>query len=256
MKKLILVVLDGLNNTAALEKMGFMKHLEELNIAKREIVTASLPTLSRPLYETILTGKEPYEHGILHNDIVRKSKEISIFHKADKAGLTTAAAAYYWISELYMNVPFNPKKDRIQLKKAAPIHYGIYYSEDQYPDSHLFQDAQFLVDEFQPDFLLIHPMNIDYYGHLYGSHSEEYGLSARKADVILSGYSPNWLKEGYDIVVTADHGMNTDKSHGGGLDDERKVPLWYLKSDMKKEFPILPTKQTDVFSLTCKQLGL
>ncbi len=256
MKKQILIILDGLNNTTAQEKMGFMKHLEEFDIAKKEAVTASLPTLSRPLYETILTGKEPYEHGILHNNIVRKSNEESIFHKADAAGLTTAAAAYYWISELYIHSPFDWKKDRFQLEKKGSIHYGIYYSDDEYPDSHLFQDAKFLMDRFKPDFLLIHTMNIDLNGHLYGSDSNEYSFSARKADTILSEYIPDWLKEGYDIIVTSDHGMNTDKYHGSCLEDERKVPFWYLRSDIKGEFPAIPAKQTEIFDLICKQLKL
>ncbi|WP_298838512.1 histidinol-phosphatase HisJ family protein [Clostridium sp.] len=33
---------------------------------------------------------------------------------------------------------------------------------------------------------------------------------------------------GYQIIVTEDHGMNSDCNHGGIEDDERHVPLWTI----------------------------
>jgi phosphoglycerol transferase MdoB-like AlkP superfamily enzyme len=39
---------------------------------------------------------------------------------------------------------------------------------------------------------------------------------------------PLWLDLDYEIVVTADHGMNGDGHHGGTADIERDVPFYYL----------------------------
>ena len=226
MHKVILVILDGLNARTAFENMGFLQHMVEMGVSSRYTVEAQLPTLSRPLYEVLLTGVPVYEHGTANNEIRRMSKEQSIFHLSAENGLVTAAAAYGWISELYNKSPFLPKEDRFQLNVPRPIQHGIFYYEDMYPDSHLFNDAEFLRMSFNPDFLLIHSMNIDYAGHVNGGLSPEYVYSVIKADGILSCYIKQWLSLGWSVIVTADHGMNSIKLHNGVSDDERLTPLY------------------------------
>ena len=89
--------------------------------------------------------------------------------------MKTAAAAYYWMSELYYRAPFCPECDRYLAGNGdSLIDYGIFYYEDIYPDSHLYMDAEFLRKTYHPDFLLIHPMNIDDSGHRFGGDSPEY----------------------------------------------------------------------------------
>ena len=82
-----------------------------------------LPSLSRPLYECILTGVPPIQSGIVHNQVARLSNQRSIFHYATDAGLSTAAAAYHWVSELYNRTPFDPPLFFIWMK---PLHTCIY----------------------------------------------------------------------------------------------------------------------------------
>ena len=53
-------------------------------------------------------------------------------------------------------------------------------------------------------------------------------LAARTRDelrLLLADLLPQWLAEGYQVVITSDHGMNADLSHGGTLAEERAVPL-------------------------------
>ena len=142
-KKLILILIDGLNYRVSKE-MGYMKALEEEGVASYYKVIAGLPTLSRPLYETILTGVNSIEHGIGGNQINRLSKEDHIFLLAKKSGLITGAAAYYWISELYNTTPFNKNKDSYTEGIKKNIQYGRFYSKDSYPDNHLFVDAEWI----------------------------------------------------------------------------------------------------------------
>ncbi|MGJ7385103.1 alkaline phosphatase family protein, partial [Morganella morganii] len=97
----ILVVLDGLNYRTAHDCMGFMQGLAESGNATLYSLSCELPSLSRPLYECILTGVRPVDSGVVHNQVVRLSHNDSIFSLAQKAGKTTAAAAYHWVSELY-----------------------------------------------------------------------------------------------------------------------------------------------------------
>lgn len=78
---------------------------------------------------------------------------------------------------------------------------------------------------YHPDFLLIHPMNIDDVGHRHGLSSPLYRNAARNADGLLARYLADWLAAGYQVMITADHGMNDDHSHGGVLPEERQIPL-------------------------------
>ncbi|CAH2214575.1 alkaline phosphatase family protein [Tepidibacter aestuarii] len=255
MQKVILVILDGLNYNTGISRMGFMHHLVEMKKAQLYKVIAALPSMSRPLYETILTGTNPIEHGITNNNINRRSKEESIFSIARKSGLKTGAAAYHWVSELYNKSPFNYIEDRIQNDSAQNIQNGMFYYDDNYPDSHLFLDAEYIRKAYDPDFLLIHPMGIDEIGHQYSSESKEYRKKAIEVDTILSNHIPTWIEEGYNIIVTADHGMNKDHGHGGIEDDERLVPMWtigesFIDTDCKE------VNQLIIAPTICKILGI
>lgn len=166
--KLIVVVLDGLRYEAAREYMGYMEHLVEQGKISCHRVKSELPSLSRPLYEVLLTGTSVTKNGITANHIVRPSHEESVFHLAVAANLRTAAVAYHWVSELYNSAPFDPLADRHQHNVMKPIQHGSFYFEDHYPDSHVFADAVYLRSAYDPHFLYIHSMNIDDAGHRYG----------------------------------------------------------------------------------------
>ena len=47
-------------------------------------LSCELPSLSRPLYECILTGVRPVDSGVVHNQVVRLSHNDSIFSLAQK----------------------------------------------------------------------------------------------------------------------------------------------------------------------------
>ncbi|KTC36137.1 nucleotide pyrophosphatase, partial [Pseudomonas sp. ABAC21] len=181
----ILVVLDGLNFEVARHAMGHLQAYVGAGRAALYTVECELPALSRPLYECILTGVPPIQSGIVHNQVARLSNQRSIFHYATDAGLSTAAAAYHWISELYNRTPFLAARDRHTDDETLAIQHGHFYWNDHYPDSHLFADAESLRLKHTPDFLLIHPMNIDDAGHKHGLDTAQYRNSARSADIIL-----------------------------------------------------------------------
>ncbi len=255
MHKVILVVLDGLSYQVAEHAMGHLQAYCAAGRAALYRLQCELPALSRPLYECILTGVQPIDSGIVHNDVVRLSAERSIFHYARGAGLSTAAAAYHWISELYNRAPFQPARDRHSDTPELPIQRGHFYYADHYPDSHLFADAESLRLRYEPDFLLVHPMNIDDAGHRHGLDSAEYRNAARRADILLAEYLQRWLDDGYQVLVTADHGMNRDRSHNGLLAEEREVPLFVLGSAFSLCGNAKPL-QTDLCGTVCELLGV
>jgi predicted AlkP superfamily pyrophosphatase or phosphodiesterase len=114
--------------------------------------------MSRPMYETIHTGMPSNEHGIVANSVVRLSNQQNVFRSLKDAGKVTAAAAYYWYSELYNRAPYDRIDDKETDDPSLNIQHGRFYTEDVYPDVELFASAAHLVRKFSPDYLLLHPM--------------------------------------------------------------------------------------------------
>ncbi|MGL4903078.1 MAG: alkaline phosphatase family protein [Cetobacterium sp.] len=253
MRKLILVLIDGMGDHVS-HKMGYLKALESANMGEKFTLLSELPSLSRPLYETILTGKTPIESGIINNQINRMSKEESIFSLAKKSNLKTAAVAYHWVHELY-NGFFNIEEDIEVEDLEKNINYGRFYWEDSYPDSHLFSLTNKLIKDKNPDFLLLHTMNIDDAGHKYGGLSKKYENRVHKLNYYFSHYIPMWQEAGYEIVITSDHGMDEKGNHGGDSKLEREVPLWIL-GDISKDYKERKIYQKDIKGICCEILGI
>ncbi|MGL5595510.1 MAG: alkaline phosphatase family protein [Cetobacterium sp.] len=253
MRKLILVLIDGMGDHVS-HKMRYLKALESANMGEKFTLLSELPSLSRPLYETILTGKTPIESGIINNQISRMSKEESVFSLAKKANLKTAAVAYHWVHELY-NGSFNMEEDIEVEDLEKNINYGRFYWEDSYPDSHLFSLTNKLIKDKNPDFLLLHTMNIDDAGHRYGGLSKKYENRVHKLNYYFSHYVPMWQEAGYEIVITSDHGMDEKGNHGGDSKLEREVPLWIL-GDISKDYKEKKIDQKDIKKICCDILGV
>ena len=251
----ILVLVDGLAWQVGHDVMGYMQACRAAGLATLYRVESDLPSLSRPLYECVLTGATPVQSGIVHNHVQRLSNQQSIFHLARAAGLRTAAAAYHWVSELYNRAPYDAVRDRFTDDASLPIQHGIFYHQDSYPDEHLFVDAQVLRVRHKPDFLLIHPMGVDDAGHRSGLDSKDYRTSARRMDALLSRWMPIWLAEGCHVLVTSDHGMGCDGMHGGVLPQEREVPLWVLGQRFSHK-PDVQVRQTELCGTMAELLGV
>jgi predicted AlkP superfamily pyrophosphatase or phosphodiesterase len=231
MGKVILVLSDGLRYDTAVESMGYLGHLVEYKLASLYQVQGELPSLSRPMYETILTGLPVCKHGITSNSTVRRSERASIFEEARNAGLVTAASAYYWFSELYNCSPYDRVDDKETDDPNLAIQHGRFYTEDDTPDLEVFASAASLVKKFSPSFVLVHPMGMDFVGECYGANSKEYRNQAIRQDGILARVVPVWQALGYTILVTSDHGMNNDGAHGGTAPEVRELPLFLLSAE-------------------------
>lgn len=229
MNKVILVLSDALRYDVAKANMGFLGHLVETKQASLYKIVGELPSMSRPMYETIHTGLPSSAHGIVANSIARRSQKPNVFQSLREAGKVTAAAAYCWFSELYNRAPFDPINDREVDDASLNIQHGRFYTEDDYPDIELFYTAAYLVRRHSPDYLLLHPMGMDYRGETYGSDSREYRNHAVYQDAKLAPLLMEWRERGYTIFVTGDHGVNADGAHGGAEPGQREVPFYAIQ---------------------------
>ncbi len=255
--KVIFVLSDGLRYDTAIEGMGFLMHLVEQKKASLYKVIGELPTLSRPMYETIHTGVPVIEHGIVSNSISRPSRMPNIFQLTVDAGKTTAAVAYYWFSELYHRAPYDKLEDREVDNPSLIIQHGRFYTQDDYPDVECFSTAGMLVRKFSPDYLLVHPSGMDWTGETYGSDTPEYRKMATRQDSLLANLIPEWLDGGYTVLVGSDHGINTSRSHGGTTPDVREVPLFIIHSQQIGDGVIpTPASMLQIAPTICTLLGI
>lgn len=252
--RVILVVLDGLRAAEARRCLGFMQALVAARSGVHVEMDAELPCLSRPLYATLLTGRTPVQNGITSNAIVREVGLPNVFASCRAAGLRTAAAAYHWFSELYNQAPFRPVH-RVTSDDALPIQRGLFYWRDEYPDDHLFADAECLRLAHDPHFLLVHSMGVDTAGHVHGGDSRQYQAAARHADDLLARYLPGWLEAGCTVVVTSDHGMGLNGMHGGPEEAERRVPLFAVGPGIAPG-AMAGLSQTGIAAALCGLLGV
>ena len=255
--KVILVLSDALRYDTAVAGMGYLGHLVEVKLASLYKVIGELPSMSRPMYETVHTGLPVTAHGVVSNYVIRRSNQPNIFQLTVEAGRTTAAAAYYRFSELYNRAPYDQIDDREVDDASLSIQHGRFYTQDDYPDIELFATAGMLVRKFNPDYLLLHPMGMDYVGETYGADSSEYRNRAINQDMWMATIIAEWIKIGYNILVTGDHGIDADKLHGGTRPEVREVPLYLIRpgtagqgdtSEVISQLQIAPTM--------CKLLGL
>lgn len=226
--KVILVLADGLGYDTAIRELGYMEGAVARGTARRWKMRCALPSMSRPLYETIHTGLVPHEHGVTSNKVVRLTNHANVFSIARAAGRRTAAAAYSWFSELYNETPYDPVMHKELDDDNRAIQHGRFYTQDEYPDVELFRQADMLVQRFQPDYLLLHPMGCDYKGHVHGGESRQYRLAAAGIDDLMAVHAPAWIEAGYQILLTADHGMDDIGYHGGTRDVVMHVPFYHF----------------------------
>lgn len=245
--RIVVVVADGLRADVAAQAMGYLGALLEAGRASRTELKSGLPSLSRPLYATLITGQWPVDHGIVTNQQVLACGE-TLFDDAHAAGQRSVVVAYHWFCELLTGEPFDPLAQRRHLPAGRGIVEACWYFEDDYPDSHTLADAEALRLAHAPELLFIHPMGPDDRGHRFGGESDEYRMSARRLDMALARTIPRWHADGYDVLLTSDHGMGRDRMHGGCDDAERIVPFVWMPAAGPAQARMLalplPTQQT------------
>ena len=261
MGKVIFVLIDALGFEVATKHCGFLEHMAEAGQAAKYRLIGQLPSLSRPMYETLLTGLPVWQHGITANEVCRKSRVENLFSMTRKAGLVNACAGYAWLLELYGDrpLPFLLNRDRFCLEGSGDIMHGIFYNSDDYPDSHLYSDGDFLRRQYKPDFLMIHPMGVDDKGHHFGAQSREYAMQAAHSCVQIAMRWEEWQRDGYQLVVTGDHGMDFLGLHEGNEPIQRETPLYIISDkikcgDFSNGGPVFST--LDICPLLCKLLGI
>ena len=105
--------------------------------------------------------------------------------------------------------------------------------------------------------MLYHTMAVDEWGHMKGADSAEYANAVAAVGHLIAARMPEWLQTGYQVVVTADHGMNNLGIHVGTEHAQREVALYIFSDKVENgRFEENYISQLNVAPLVCKLMGV
>lgn len=212
-----LILVDGLR-ADTLERMPYTRSLADQGSVG--LFTVPAPTFSRPAYTRIITGACSSINGISSNNQEKKLFAPTLFGLAQGEGLKTGLSAYRWYYDLLFGPPYRTgEEDENRLiRERAPLQYGYFYDDfnGNYDDAEIFARGIETMTLDNPNFLLVHTMEVDEMGHRHGGVSPEYLEAALLNDRCIEEFvrqipSP----EESVIIITGDHGHIDSGGHGG-----------------------------------------
>lgn len=236
-KKLLLIILDGVPHDNWRRYFGALEGWVEQGEARSWRMRAVLPSMSACCYASIHTGVPPQQHGILSNGMVTRLQAPDIFAQARGAGRVTGAVTHSWWSEMFNRAPFDMVRDiEYDDPDSDSINHGRFHTMTAYGhanqmtpcDADLFATLTMLTRRFDLDYGLLHTCTLDSMGHRFGHDCREMDHACAGIDAMLAAFLPQWRADGYEVIVTADHGQSMRGHHGGTGADQRDVVLYYF----------------------------
>jgi predicted AlkP superfamily pyrophosphatase or phosphodiesterase len=74
-------------------------------------------------------------------------------------------------------------------------------------------------------------------------------------DSMLAAFLPRWLRNGYEVIVTADHGQTDRGHHGGHEEHQQDFALYYFGSGKGPKDDVL-LGQTQLAPSILRRLGV
>ena len=235
--QIIVISFDGLGTSdwPIIEKLpGFSRFLQKAAYCKQ--VETVYPSLTYPAHATIATGKYPAHHGIIHNTLLQPDRMDSpdwywkrryiqgktIYEAAKEKGMKTAAFLWpvtagakidYHIPEIFANRCFDNQilvslrngSIRFQMEVFARYRHLMKGIQQPYLDNFIHEAVKYTLKKYEPDFTLIHYVDLDSMRHHYGHTSPKALMALKRHDDRLTELMK--LMEGKDVtwVILGDH---------------------------------------------------
>ncbi|MEC9343937.1 MAG: alkaline phosphatase family protein [Pseudomonadota bacterium] len=234
--RLLLIVLDGVPWRNFRRLFGNLEGWVLNGDAQVWKIRASVPSVSAPCYASIHTGTPPQVHGIFSNEVRFRVELPDIFSEVAKAGGKSGAVTHSYWSEFFNRHPFDFVRDIEYDAPEGPIHHGRFHTMTGYGhdnqmtpcDADLFATLTMLTERHGIDYGILHTCTLDSMGHRFGHDNATMDHACAAMDAMLAAFLPRWLSNGYEVIVTADHGQ-TDRGHHGGHEDmQQDSALYYF----------------------------
>ncbi|MBX3578799.1 MAG: alkaline phosphatase family protein [Rhizobiaceae bacterium] len=234
--KLLLIILDGVPYRNWRRLFGNLEGWVDSGHARVWTMRSVLPSTSACCYASIHTGVSPQQHGILSNEVRFRVDVPDIFSEVSRAGGITGAVTHSYWSEFFNRYPFDLVGDIEYDEPGGPITHGRFHTMTGYnhrnqmtpSDVDLFATLTMLTKRFHIDYGILHTCTLDSMGHRYGHDCVEMDHACYAADGMLAAFLPGWLKDGYEVIVTADHGQTDRGHHGGRSPEQQDFALYYF----------------------------
>ncbi len=219
-KRALVIGVDGADgdemHTATLPNLELLQEGGVWTRNARTQITGA--TYSGPGWTSILTGVEVEDHQVTSNGNYdsRNTNYPSFLYKLRQEGMQSSASIQW------------PDISLI-LEDDAVEEDGLYISDQQGVTDWMVARIQ----EANDQVMFVHLDDVDHAGHAtsFTIDSNEYIEALEKSDrnigelleAILSG--PNIAQEEWLIILTSDHGGDTEGTHGTMSEDYRQIPL-------------------------------
>ena len=197
------------------------------------------PSLTYPCHTTIVTGKYPKNHGIIHNTLIQpgrdspdwnwyrnKIKGTTLYDEAQKAKMKTSALLWpvtgrakidynlpeifpnrWWQSQLLVSLFSGTPAYQWELnKRYGHIRNGLKQPE---LDDFVLASAVHTIDTLQPDLMLVHFTDLDSMRHYHGFASSEARAALKRHNdrlgEIVDALKRKDLYEETTIIILGDH---------------------------------------------------
>lgn len=236
-RQLLVLIIDGVPLRNWERLFGNLEGWVAAGEARKWQMSSVLPSTSASCYASIHTGVSPQVHGVTGNDAVRRLEMPDVFRELRKIGAVTGAVGHSFWSELFNRAPFNPMLD-IEYDEAdsTSINHGRFHTMTGYGlvnqmtpcDADLFATLGLLAARHTLDYGILHTCTLDSMGHRFGHESHEMDQACFTLDAQLAPYITAWRDQGYEIIVTADHGQDARGHHGGKSPLQQDYALYYF----------------------------
>nr|CAH8871954.1 unnamed protein product [Trichobilharzia regenti] len=238
--KLVLMVIDALR-ADFLFSSNYSEYWTKLNSymnlksATCSISTVQPPTVTLPRIKAIVSGRAPKFVDVLNN--------INAGAMADDNWVNRLA-------KLQWNLRFYGDDTWIKLFPKSFQDYdgtnSFYVNDFHEVDTNVTRHISTLMNSSTTwDGLILHYLGLDHIGHTQGPNGRSMPDKIREMDEVVHSIldpminSPAFADKKWLFILTGDHGMSDQGSHGGSTIGEKSVGLFMLGSNWNKTYQSL-----------------
>jgi len=198
--QVVLVLIDGLRYDTS-------QQMPNLNLLRTQgahaVLTSCPPSNAQSAWTTIVSGTGPeindaplFDHGL--EWIVPVATD-HLFAAIDRAGLTSGITG----------------SQRWEKLVPTDLLYTTYFVDAEDADEQVLENALVFLDEFRPNFLLVHLQQIEAAGREHGGASPEYYQAALQCDVHIRSLAAHLNLQRSVLLVASSYGHLDAGGHGG-----------------------------------------
>lgn len=236
-RKLLMLIIDGVPLRNWERLFGNLEGWVATGEARRWTMSAILPSTSASCYASIHTGVTPQSHGVTGNDQIFRIEMPDVFSEVRKSGGITGAVTHSFWSAFFNRAPFVPSRDiEYDETDSASINHGRFHTMTGYGtanqmtpcDADLFATLGLLAERYALDYGILHSCTLDSMGHHFGHECHQMDHACFTLDAQMAPFISAWRKQGYEVIVTADHGQDERGHHGGRGSLQQDYALYYF----------------------------